>query len=241
MTRFTRDRYRNPRIDATSESGTSRAGGPTKSCREDTIFYTGPSMNPTLNAKDLLVVTPCDGMRIRAGDVIVFTSPQDGRNVTHRVMWVHGDGSIRTRGDNNSADDPWTLTRDQVHGKVTQAKHGDRLRLVRGGTLGLVINLLLRGRRLLLSPVRGVTRAAYRWLAATGVLRRVCRDRMDVRVVSFHRPDGRDELQLLLGTRLIGRLRPGQSEWYISPPFRLVVDETSLPRAASSNGRPAAS
>ncbi|MBI5568495.1 MAG: signal peptidase I [Desulfomonile tiedjei] len=216
-----------------SDRGPSTAAGITKFDRGEMIFYTGPSMNPTLRAKDLLRVTSYEGVRIRLGDVIVFTSPQDGRNVTHRVVWVDARGLLGTRGDNNSAGDPWTLTRDQVQGKVTHAQNGERLRPVRGGTPGLVIHLLLRGRRLLLSPLWSFARAAYYWLARTGVVRRLCRDRMNFRVVSFRRPDGKDELHLLLGARLVGRLRPGQSEWYIAPPFRLVVDETSLPRTGS--------
>jgi hypothetical protein len=37
------------------------------------------------------------------------------------------------------------------------------------------------------------------------------------------------ELQLLMGRRVIGRWLPGMSRWHIRRPFRLFVDEASLP------------
>jgi signal peptidase I len=55
------------------------------------IIYTGPSMNPTLRAGDGLQIEPYEGKKIRAGDVIVFVSPENGHKVTHRVISVRGE------------------------------------------------------------------------------------------------------------------------------------------------------
>jgi hypothetical protein len=48
------------------------------------------------------------------------------------------------------------------------------------------------------------------------------------KVISFDRAEG-TELQLLLGRRVIGRWLPGMTQWLIRRPFRLFVDEGSLP------------
>ena len=72
-------------------------------------------------------------------------------------------------------------------------------------------------------------RPAYGWLIRTGVLRRFVPGGVKTRVLSFKRPQGR-ELQLLMGQRVIGRRLPGKDRWHIRRPFRLIVDEATLPR-----------
>jgi hypothetical protein len=47
-------------------------------------------------------------------------------------------------------------------------------------------------------------------------------------VISLNRDAG-TELQLVMGRRVIGRWLPGKSGWNIRRPFRLFVDEESLP------------
>jgi hypothetical protein len=47
------------------------------------------------------------------------------------------------------------------------------------------------------------------------------------RVVAFERPKG-TEYHVLIGPRLIGQLLPGE-QWRIERPFRLFVEEKSLP------------
>jgi hypothetical protein len=51
---------------------------------------------------------------------------------------------------------------------------------------------------------------------------------MKTKVISFDRAEGL-ELQLLMGRRVIGRWLPGMTQWLIRRPFRLFVDEASLP------------
>src|ERR687885_579514 len=71
------------------------------------------SMQPALPLGSLVVVVPRDADAVRIGDVITFSPPGDDiRTVTHRVVDVQGtadDVSVRTRGDANPVDDPWTL------------------------------------------------------------------------------------------------------------------------------------
>ena len=70
--------------------------------------YSGHSMNPTFKAGDGLMVLPYGRRNARPGDVIVFCSPESGRNVVHRVVRVDSKG-IMTRGDNSILEDPWVL------------------------------------------------------------------------------------------------------------------------------------
>jgi signal peptidase I len=87
------------------------------------VVYTGPSMNPTLRQPDLLIVVPYADRPVRPGDVIYCRSPEDGREVVHRVVCVVPDG-IRTRGDNNPIDDPYLLQVADVAGRVVAARRG---------------------------------------------------------------------------------------------------------------------
>ncbi len=60
---------------------------------------------------------------------------------------------------------------------------------------------------------------------------------METRIVSFSRPVMPPELHLHMAGRVIGRLLPGEERWRIKPPFRLIVDEDSLPGNESKGSR----
>ena len=47
---------------------------------------------------------------LRVGDVITYTPPGRGDHVTHRIVSIAPGGVLRTKGDANSAPDPWTFT-----------------------------------------------------------------------------------------------------------------------------------
>lgn len=194
------------------------------------ICYTGPSMYPTLKPGDLLYITPYDGHKTRKGDVIAFKPPNKEICITHRVISVEP-GAIRVRGDNNTHTDPWALNPDHIIGKVTQAR-GKRGRRILGGTPGhvyaLVIHALNRGK----DWVGVLFRPVYHWFAQKGVPKRWLPFHLKMRVITFSRRNG-TEMQLFVGRYVIGRLRPGSNRWQILSPFRLIVDEASLPALQS--------
>jgi signal peptidase len=192
------------------------------------IIYTGPSMNPTLKAGDKLYVTPYDGQKIRPGDVIVFLSPESGRKVTHRIISADSHG-IRTRGDNNSKIDPWILSPDKILGRVGYAKKINRWRRICGGEIGQLYGLMLKAIHLIDSSISPIFRPAYQWLSKSGILTRYVLIQKKIRVLSYKRPGG-NEFQLLLGKYLIGRCPPGKNKWDIRRPFRLFINEASLPQ-----------
>lgn len=90
-----------------------------------------PSMQPTLNVGDLLIVQGVNnGEEINAdeeiGDIIVFRKPTNPDEfIVHRVIekrWNPEDEKyyLTTKGDNNRSPDPWSnrLTEDYIIGKV---------------------------------------------------------------------------------------------------------------------------
>lgn len=198
----------------------------TNCLRNRIVFYTGPSMSPTLKVGDLLYITPCDSQNVRTGDVIVFKPPNREICITHRIISVEP-GAIRVRGDNNTHMDPWALNPDHIIGKVTHAQ-GKRRRRILGGYSGhvyaLVIHALNRG----MDWLSVLFRPVYYWFSQKGIPRQWLPFHLKTRVIAYNRHNG-IEMQLFVGRCVIGRLRPRADRWQIRSPFRLIVDEASLP------------
>lgn len=189
--------------------------------------YLGPSMNPSLKAGDGLKVVPYDDQKVRVGDVVVFRPPGGNHDVVHRVVSI-GSGGVRTRGDNNSQVDPWVLQPRDIIGRVVSARRGSDTVTVRGGTWGRVLGPTLRTRKRLTQTISRILHPTYHLLARSRRISAFLPFQQKTRVLSFDRPHGK-EYQLLLHNRVIGRRPPGKDRWHISRPFRLFIDESSLP------------
>jgi signal peptidase I len=190
--------------------------------------YTGPSMNPTLKAGDILRVVPYRDRPIRVGDVVVFRCPGKSHIIVHRVSAV-GVNCFQTRGDANRRVDPWGLKPGDIIGQVVAAKRKTAVKLISGGILGrLTAAMLARLKKadqigsMMLHPI-------YRRIAESGIFLRLSFLFPRVRVLSFRRPNG-NELQLFMGNYMVGRYLPGTNRWRIIRPFRLFVDEEALKR-----------
>lgn len=72
-----------------------------------------PSMAETAPVGSLVVADPRAPYAV--GDVITFTV--DDRTVTHRIV-AESDGAFTTRGDLNGSPDPWSLSSDEIVGRV---------------------------------------------------------------------------------------------------------------------------
>ena len=191
------------------------------------INYTGPSMNPTLRAGDGMTVIPYGDSKIRAGDVVVFSSPEQDHYIVHRVLSVDSRG-IRTIGDNNNNIDPWILAPGDIMGRVVSARRRDKDIIIHGGARGkLLLSILQRTKRARRTIARAL-RPAYHWFARTGIFRRLLSPLIKTQFLYFKRPNG-VEIQLLIGQRLIARRLPERGRWDIRRPFRLIIDEASLP------------
>jgi signal peptidase I len=198
-----------------------------KPIKATSISYTGPSMNPILRSGDILCIIPYNGQKICQGDVIAFIPPEGDQKIIHRVIFINPEG-IRTRGDSCTHVDPWILSPHHVIGRVIYTMREKRQRRIYGGILGFLYSMAIRAFRAMDSSVSFLLHPAYHWMSRGGVFGRWTEGLIKTRVLSFKRPDG-IELQLLMGRRVVGRWLPGKDGWHIRRPFRLFVNEESLP------------
>jgi signal peptidase I len=190
--------------------------------------YMGSSMNPTLKAGDGITVIPYGYIKISIGDVVVFPHPEGNDTVVHRVVALASEG-IRTRGDNNLSMDPWVLPPDDIIGRVVSAQRKNRHINIHGRIRGRIIASALRAIKHVNLSVSRILHPFYHWLIKTRILIKCNRFFPKTRILAFNRPMGQ-EFQLLMGNRIIGRRLPGRDQWQILKPFRLIVNETSLPK-----------
>lgn len=185
-------------------------------------------MEPTLKPGDSIRVVPYRERTVAPGDVIVFKPTGSRTIVCHRVLSIDSGGCIRTRGDNNEQPDPWIITFDTVLGEVRYAVRDKHIRRIFGGMLGRVVGITTGFRRMFRSRFWSMLRPYYRSAAGSSLFRWIG-FRIPTRVVRFSRADGEQELQLFMGRRMVGRLLSAEGGWLIKAPFRLFVDEGSLP------------
>jgi signal peptidase I len=196
------------------------------------MFYTGPSMNPTLRASDILHIVPYKHRRIRLGDVIVFTPSDGGRPIAHRAVSKDAHGLL-TRGDNNARVDPSVLEPSRIIGQVMFAQSGAKWRRVYSGTVGRVIGNLMNVRNLIERRLSAVLNAKAQGPSRLKMAGTWIMTLLQTRIVRFSTRGG-SELQLLLGSHLIARLPAGRDRWVIRRTFRLLIDEAALPTGDAS-------
>jgi len=184
-------------------------------------------MNPILWPGDFLQVIPYGDRPIRVGDVVVYRPSDRDYNVVHRVVSVEPEGS-RTRGYNNSGIEPWLLRAEDIIGRVVSTQRRERELPIIDGTRGLLIGPAYRLFKRFYGTFCRLFHPFYRSLARSGIPRRCLAPHFQTQVLKFHRPHG-VEWQLYRNGQIIGRRLPGQDEWQIRPPYRLLVDEAALP------------
>ncbi len=190
--------------------------------------YVGPSMNPTLREPEIMEIMPYDRRPLRVGDVAFFLSPETDQPVVHRIIRVTPAG-ISTLGDNNTQEDAHLLQPKSIKGQVVAAWHGQKRRKIAGGLQGRLTSRWLRWRRILDRGVSPLLHPLYQALSYRGLIARLVPAPFRPRVVVFH-AQGRDQFQLLLGQRIIGRYDDYRHQWRIQRPFHLFVDGRVLTR-----------
>jgi hypothetical protein len=189
--------------------------------------YVGPSMNPTLREPEIMEIMPYAGRPLRVGDVAFFLSPEADHPVVHRIVRVTPAG-IYTRGDNNTRADTFLLQPEDIKGQVVAAWRGRKRRKIAGGLQGRWTSRRLRWRRILDRDVSPLLHPLYQALSHWGLIARLVPAPFRPRVVIFH-AQGRDQFQLLLRRRIIGRYDEQRHQWQIQRPFQLFVDRRALP------------
>lgn len=81
-----------------------------------TLIVATGSMSGTIEEGDLIVVRKADEYKV--GDVVTFLIDGDKIPTTHRIIRISGD-KFYTKGDANNAEDPRSVTQDEIVGKVT--------------------------------------------------------------------------------------------------------------------------
>jgi len=185
-----------------------------------------PSMYPTLQAGDgIELYTYKAPSEMRVGDVIVYPHPNGSVDVVHRIIRINPDGVI-TRGDNNNKIDPYTVSFDDIIGKVIAAKRRDRYLCIRGGRTGFLIHRLMLLRKYtrpwVLLPFRMVSNAVAAW----GVLN-VFHSALNLQIVRVRR-NHRDQCILVSGNRAVCRQLADTVEWQIRFPYKLFVNKRRL-------------
>ena len=193
--------------------------------------YIRMTMNPTLREPDLLEVEPYGSKPVLPGDVVCFKSPLTEVRVVSRVVGLTPAG-IHTRGDGKESPDPWTLDRAELLGRVVVAQRGARRQRIAGGRRGRAVAMRVRFTRAVWSAVRGILRRMYSALAHQGQLSRLLPRSLRPRLVRFEAPPYLF-MRLLIGRATIGWLDVLREKWFIRHPFRLFVDEQTLPSPGS--------
>ena len=193
----------------------------------NTIRRLAESMNPTLREGDLLEVEPYKERLTRAGDVIAFPLTNGDTHIVHRVIRVRADG-IHTRGDHNASEDPRQLRPAEIAGQVVAAWRGQKRHKVLGGRAGAALGTLARVLVMLDRGISPILPRPYHALARSGAVRQILAPGWRPRFVGYQ-VDGRIGYQLLLGVRLVGGYDHDLGAWRIKRPFKLLVDERSLP------------
>jgi signal peptidase I len=203
---------------------------------EKQLPISGNSMYPTLRGLDIITVSPYNGREVKCGDIIVYISPITSNiKIAHRVIRISPDGII-TRGDNLKVNDSWIVPNGAVIGKVESVRRNRKLFKAKNGPVGQIIGYshyvkllsldFIRKRiYVLISPL---FISIYRFLSRSGIFRIWIPAPWKPRLMSFSKPEGL-ELRLLMGKRKVAVHTPFSKRWIIKKPFKLFIDEKSLP------------
>lgn len=91
----------------------------------DAYIIVSPSMVPTINVQDGIIIVRTDPEDLKQGDIISYLATDSyyaGKIITHRIIGIEEaeDGTLlfRTKGDNNNVADGILVNEDNVYGKV---------------------------------------------------------------------------------------------------------------------------
>ena len=191
------------------------------------MIYKGASMNPIFKVGDILEIIQYDGNLIKCGDVVVFQLPGSNRKITHRVVST-ASNEIRTRGDNAFKVDEPILTIDDIIGKVISIQRGKKKIRVYGGVRGKLYAGLIRPARMFEYLMSKLLRYPYYLIERVGVFSRIFPFHLNTRIIYFKRKSG-IEMKLVWRKYVIGRMPPGKDKWLIRRPFRLFINDPTLP------------
>lgn len=190
--------------------------------------YSGNSMNPLFHTGDYLKVVPYKmDEKIHIGDIIAFYASENDQYTVHRVISLK-DG-IWARGDNNPKVDNFPTSRENILGKVISVQKRDRVVTIHSGIRGYLQALPRWLWKDLDRNLSGIFHPIYRLLAKSGIFRILLNPWINPQVDCITESSGKIRMQVRLGTRIIAVYRPSKQSWHIRRPYRLILDEKTLP------------
>ncbi|HIR48511.1 MAG TPA: signal peptidase I [Candidatus Faecimonas gallistercoris] len=91
----------------------------------DAYVIVSPSMVPTINVEDAIIIRRTNPKELKQGDIISYLATDSyykGKIITHRIISIEEaeDGTLlyRTKGDNNNVADGTLVSEDNIYGKV---------------------------------------------------------------------------------------------------------------------------
>jgi hypothetical protein len=94
--------------------------------------------------------------------------------------------------------------------------------------MGMVAGKFCQFRRLTINTIAMLLGPVYRYFSAAGLIKWLMPNRLQPHVASF-KANHDVSYKLLLGKRVIGFYDDTLHKWHIKRPYRLIIDETSLP------------
>ena len=180
----------------------------------------GISMAPTLVEPMILETELADYYHI--GDVVVFVD-RNRKTIVHRIVKQTRHGFI-TRGDNNLTNDEPIVQQD-IRGKVVAAYRGEKRYRVNGGKYGYLLHCLLQIRKKKLNFFRKILSFWYYMLSGSGFFVKLLPQKYKPKIIQYQNA----QAHLYIGNFLAGRYDLRLKRWIIFRPWRIFVDEKSLP------------
>jgi len=195
---------------------------------QDHAIYTGPSMFPVFHDPEYVKIGRYEKYdEIKKGDVIYFKSPNEEKNIIHRVIQKKNE-KLRTRGDNNPYSDPYWVTFNDIYGRITHSTFQGMTRQIAGGFQGMLLYRKHIIRRLFLLKLQTIKQKHNRvWNDLVSVGKFLIRKK-DLHIIEFKQPRY-PVYKLFFNGKWIGQYNPIRHRWKLEGIFRFLVDKTKLP------------
>lgn len=99
-------------------SGSMSEKNPANAYLSDPVLMEEYDLDNQFDAYSVILLERVEERELKPYDVIAFRD-KSGKNVIHRIVKLHADGSLETRGDSNNASDPFRPRGENVLGRYT--------------------------------------------------------------------------------------------------------------------------
>ena len=190
------------------------------------VHYTGRSMYPTFHDPEFLVINQISKQDLKAGDIIVFRTPEMENLVIHRIVRIIS-GQYQTRGDNNKTVDKDLVSYEQIVGRAQGiVRKKNTVQKVSNGLGGLLRSKLLFVRITMKNDVL----APILWNPVTKKLRAVITRVFSIKpeLVTFNNPDGSFRINIIWRNLVIGSYESRGQHLRVRIRYRLLINRDLL-------------